>query len=269
MSNLLGLHRGHNLPGLIGPISGGAPPPIPTDGPNNWRVPTKGDFGTLELAGVPNPTSLYLCQDASGNILDSQSVNHLSPLGTVSYSNAVAGWSRVGFGLPTGNNRFVSQAPALDPAATSVMMLAYVALTGGAGSGRAILGASFSSAGSSGDCRIGHTSTNLEFGKCANNTVNGVQAVQGIGVIPFLLRYDRTNSNMIVASHLEKITCTYNAAVTSITAVNCWLGFGGSVVASAAMSVVWACVWTGADAELSDADTKTRLQAFNITIPWT
>lgn len=240
----------------------GPPPVAPFDGPNSWYVPaTAGDWTAL---GITAPGSYWGFQEAAGSIVDLGAGGlDLAAVGTVGYQAAVAGWSRFAATVAAGGNGFgrvVTEAP--NAATTSVLWLGYLDLTGGSGTSRCIITGSDSAGATELSAR--HSAANLQQIKCLTNSNNGVVDLQAGGAHAIALLYDRTNARTAVYSEFEKVTGVYGAGV-----VDGNKGFRGGVVAAPAMSILWGAVWTGANAELTDAQVKTLLQALNITIPWT
>lgn len=259
---------------VVGPKPGGAVGPaaneiarlsggVPQDGPNSWYVPaSSADFTAL---GIAAPAALWQCQDAVGPYMtDSVGSLPLLAVGGDGYQAAVAGWSRkavtVAAGASMGFGRAVAEEP--NAAARSVLWLAYIDLTAGAGSSRCIVTASDSAGATELSGR--HAATNVTQVKCLGVSTNGAAAINPSGgVIAYALLYDRTNSRVGAFTNAEKVLGTYGAGV-----VDGNKGFRSGVANAPGMSIVWACCWTDVDAELSDAQLKTRLQALGIAIPW-
>lgn len=100
---------------------------VPVDGPDNVYVPTTLDHFTA--LGIPPPTYLWECQEASGNLESSIGSLTLtkSGAGTALYQQAQAGWSRGFVGHASGNAVVFSGGSTRDLAAgESVAMLAYL-----------------------------------------------------------------------------------------------------------------------------------------------
>jgi hypothetical protein len=77
-----------------------------------------------------------------------------------------------------------------------------------------------------------------------------------------VLRYDRTNSNCAGFTQLVKGTATYSASL-----LDGEKGIGSN--ASPDMVCVYAAMWSGAAAEMTNTQLKALLQALGWAIAWT
>lgn len=257
--------------GLIyGPGSGlpsGVLPPNPAlapyDGPQYWYVPAvAGDWAAI---GVPAPTAWWAFTEGAGSIVDQSGGGlALAPVGTVGYSGSVASWSRVGCtvtqGAGNGFGRLVAEAP--NPATTSQLWLGYVDLTSGAGAAREIICGSDAAGATELTART--SAGDLAQVKCLATATTGTNNLHSGMVRLVCLKYDRTNGTVATYTDAEKVVGTYGAGVLDGNK-----GFRAGVQPAPGMTIMYGALWTGADAELTDAQVKTRLQAMNIVIPWT
>jgi hypothetical protein len=237
------------------------PPPgpdVPTDGPGGAIfVPANAtDFTEL---GQAAPQSLWLSQELAGNPADSIGALSLSALNTPGYGAAVAGWTRLGLTTANGGiQRFVlPSGTGPSPAATSQLWGAYIDFTAAPAATRVFFGLQGTT---SCDARL-LTTGRLRF-SVNGVTVDGSVDHLGDGVHPIFLLFDRTNARAVLYSDQEKIVGTFAAGVND---GNKGLGSG----AGAACSMVWACMYSGAPAEKSDAQVKSLLTALGWSIPWT
>lgn len=236
---------------------------VSRDGPNNWYVPASAaDFALL---GITAPNSLWLCQEAAGNLADSIGALALVAAGGPTYQQTEVGWTRKAVQLA--NNAAdafaVGAGVGPNPSNTSSLWIAYVDVTATPASARSIMTAGGAIAASEVDVRVGVGGTALPNVKCMAVLAAGVVDIVAPNVVLVALMYNRAAGTVVGYTDSEKIPGTYNAGVTDGVK-----GFGAARVTSAPMRVLWAAMWSGANAELSDAQVKARLQALGITIPW-
>lgn len=241
-------------------LGGTAPGAVPADGPGGaiFVPENAGHFTTL---GQAAPQHLWLCQDAAAGVDAAPAIGalSLSGLNGPSYEQAVSGWTRLGLGIADGTaQRFVlGSGVGPDPTTTSQLWLAYIDLTATPAATRRLFGL-----GGATPC-----DARVTTGPLARLTVAAVSAdgaanpVTG-GVRPVAVLYDRTNSRAVLYTDQEKTVGTYSGTVTDGIK-----GFGTGTAPAALM--LWACLYTGAAAEISDAQVKSMLQALGWTIPWT
>jgi hypothetical protein len=237
------------------------PPGVPQDGPGPYYVPaTAGDFATL---GIAAPAHLYLAQEASGNLADTIGGVALVANGTPLYQQAYAGWTRTfsGFNQSASQRFAAAAASGPNPLTTDVLWLGYMVLNtlpsgvrgviaAGANVGVAIV--------ASGSLRLSVAGVTVDDATTRPDTDDLAH--------PIALLYDNTNSRVCMYTDEAKTAGTYAAATDGLK------GFGGNVIGAtsppASAGVFWGCCWTGADARLTDAQVKTRLQTLGWTIPW-
>ncbi len=215
---------------------------------------------------MPAPDSLWAFQLASGNATDSIGSLNLPVTGTPAYQQAVAGWSRVGVTFALGSTQAFTAAAASgpNPATTSSMWFAVAKVTTSASSARSILAAGGAAAATECTARVSATAPAHSQLKVAGTSTNGTDDLTADGVVPVLLRYDRTNSRAVQYSAAEELTGTYSASVTDGAK-----GFGAAISPCAGMTILYGAMWQGANAEGSDASLKALLQAMGFPITWT
>ena len=201
----------------------------------------------LAGSGIANPSILWLCQEASGNLADSIGTFTGTAIATL-YQQAVSGWSTKALVLDAGSARYVYNADSglPDVNTTSCMMLAWLSFPISAGADRSILtmGPTYGS-----QIFLNNTTSKLRGGADPNSvagTANPYSAVH-----PVILQVDRT----AVAANAQTDQETLSPALTSTpTGKKIWLG-GDNVQTqpSAGCGYLYVAVWLGADAELDSA----------------
>jgi hypothetical protein len=231
-------------------------PSVPSDGGGIFVPGSAADFALL---GEAAPQSLWLCQEASGNLADSIGALPLTPLNGPSYQQAVAGWTRLGAAIAdVTTQRFVLQSGVgPNPGTTSQLWIAYIDVTATPGATRRLWGL-----GGTTPCDARITNAPVCRLTVDAASADGTANPVGGGVRPYVVLYDRTNSRAVLYTDQEKIVGTYAAGVNDGNK-----GLGPATGPSAAM--VWACLFTGAAAEKSDAQVKSLLQALGWAVPWT
>lgn len=259
----IGSAIGETLGPRVGLVRGSAAAVVADrDATSNIYVPSTSAQWTA--LGLTAPNSLWLCQEASGNLADSIGALTLTATTTPTYQQTATGWTRVGVGLDDNTaDRFVAGAAVgPDPTTTSTLWLYYTVLRVEATTARIIGGATRSSS-STTNARLvlsPSAGTNRLSVNCNGVSATG-SADHAVGTHAFAFRYDRTNSAVVGYSELEKITGTYAAGV-----VDGDKGIGGNTSADAVF--VYAAMWSGAAAEKSDAQIKSMLQTLGWTIAW-
>ncbi len=234
---------------------------VSRDATSNIYLPANASQWTTFRAAaglsIANPNSLWLCQEASGNLADSIGSLTLAAVSTPTYQNAVAGWTRKGVGANSAADSFQA-ANGVGPsvATTSQTWLALFFMSSPPAGARDVVG--------SGNVTGQIGATGAGAIKVIGTTNNGATNVTG-AVSPWVVKYNRTGSEAKLFTLADKITGTYNAGTTDGVK-----GIGALVGAGSAALGFWlyACMWSGADAEISDANLKALLQAMGFTIPW-
>lgn len=232
---------------------------VTRDATSNIYTPiSSAEWATFRAAfslSAPAPDSLWLLQEASGNAADSIGAFTLTAAGTVSYQQALTGWTRTGVGLTDAVNSQFGTASASLPA-------------GGTGSQTVLMIANIPSAPAANRSLYEGQTTSL----IRINSTPRVVAVAGGGTSlggsnptgttrPFVYKCDVTGTAETVYTDQEKLSPVYAA----LSGRN--LRIGSSTSAPGAV-VGYACAWYLANAEISDANMKALLQAMGFTIPW-
>lgn len=236
---------------------------VTRDATSNVYLPaTLGEWATARSAAslaAGAVTSIWKMQDASGGAADVTGTNNLTEFGTVSYRAAVTGWTAKALAIADGvaGAEFASTDASLpNIAATSVLLLAYVALPTAPGGTRTLIGLGSSSY----EIRVSTTPAFTIF--AGGNSAAGASNL-GASVRPHVLRHNLTAGTAMYCTDQEKVAPTFDAAVTGKR-----VDFGGFNAAAANVQYVYAAMFTGAAAELSDAQVKALLQALGWSVAW-
>ncbi len=216
-------------------------------------------IASLGLTGVVAvPNSVWLCQETSGDLADSVGLLTLPDVGSPLYDQSVTGWARKGVGFDVGSTDAFAAGAGVgpDPSATSSRWLWFALVTTPATTRRLM---SVGGAAGTTDFALEVTSTPRPQVNLMATTAVGGAAPDGLAS----LLYDRTNSLSVGYTDTEKISITYNAGVTDGVK-----GIGGGVVAAVAASVVYGCMWHGAEAEFAEASYRTLLEGMGWGIGW-
>lgn len=213
----------------------------------------------VAAAGLADgPTSLWLFHDETDNtVSDVIGSRPLSLNGSITKQVAVAGWTSKSIQPHenSGSDYGVSSSGP-DIGTTSALMLMYLQVTSDPGGNRSL--------------------TNIGGGKPMDafvvaggfiravadaNTATGVNVPSG--VIPLVVQYNRAASQFTVYTDTEKLRPTFAAANST---VDFYIpgGYGNSTDAK----YVYAALFEGTAAELSDAEVKTLLETLGWTIAW-
>lgn len=218
---------------------------------------------SLSLA-VPN--YLHLCQEPGGDLADAIGALTLTASGTVQYSKPATGWSRVGVGGNGVIGEF-THAVGPTPSTTSIARFYWIAIDIGSGADFAIRSA-------------GANGTNINNWGLGVLRTSGVEAfrIRGPGgqldtsalsvyesVHPILVVNDIANTRLRFYSGQEKLSPTYGvASATTRYGIG---GVGGSTFGP--ITVLYECGWSGAGAEISDANAKAFIESMKGTsVPW-
>jgi PKD repeat protein len=215
------------------------------------------------LSAWSSPTSLYTCQDAASPLADQIGAFSLAMSGTGdAYQQAISGWDAKAATLTDGTAagwRSLS-ASLPDISTTSILVLAYVRMPASAPAATRIL-ALVGGAVTANVRLVGGTGV---FSTVSGaNAASGATNMAGAGVVPVVLKVDRTGSIQTAYSLSEKLSPTFGVTMTGKSA---YLGSNG---AAAAVGYLWAARWDGAAAERTDAQIKALLQALAWSPTWT
>jgi hypothetical protein len=268
MSLLVGPVVGPVVGPKVGPngdVSAGVPVTWTVDATSGIAVPANAtewaDFIAANGLSISVPSSLYLMQEASGNLADSIGALTLTST-SLTYQQAVAGWTRLGITVTDGSGgraeATVGNGP--NPATTSQTWIVFADLTSTPAGNRHLL--HINTIAATGAFVLVNVTPVIGI-TCAAVTANGASNPVTGGVRPFALKYDRTNSAAVAYSDQDKVAGTYNAGV-----VDGGKGFGRGSSNDPAGAWLYGYMFSGAAAEISDATMKALLQAHGFTIPW-
>lgn len=244
---------------------------VTKDATRNVRAPANAtewtDFNAYHVAigtaNFPNvaPTSLYLCQEAAGNLADSIGANTLTAAGAPAYQQAVAGWSRksVNFTVDTAAQRFTAVIVGFAPAAHSYTVLAYMAMTNTPAATRRVL--AIGDGGTAGYVEHQLTTGNIAL-HVGSNTAISAATYTGTGVKAYLAKHNFTGSIQALYTDVEKLIPTFSSLTGTVQ------GIGASTGSATGQATLYMAAFADAAAEISDAGAKALLQALGFTIPW-
>lgn len=225
---------------------------VPSDGPAGaiFVPATSADFVAL---GLTAPSSLFLCQEASGNLADSIGAVTATAAGSPTYQNAVTDWTRkfVGFTSAVGQY-FGIAGGTYGPDAASQAPLIYAKLNSAAVASRSLLSVSST-------VTIRFTTGGLVQIVNGGSVGTGAYDYRDSNVHPFMLRYNRTGTTTTLFTDKETISATYAAAGDVATKGIGAISAGATSSDAAVGLLAW---WSGAAAE---AVSKTTLS----TLGWT
>lgn len=253
----VGLRSELNPGGVVDPMAG-----VTKDGSSNIYCPANASEWTTAMAAAGlatgNPSSVWNCQEASGNLTDAIGSIALTVTGSPTFQQAISGWARKGITYPLSTTaRHTNSTTAPSAGSTSLLMLLY-ALPPSADVG---LTRSLCQVGTTAELRC-NTSSPTRMTVVNGATTAGAGAFLGTSVRPILLRYNRTATTVTGFSDIEKIVGTYAAATGPI------VGFPSNGAQSMGFSALYAALFDGAAAELTDAQVKTLLTQLGWSIPW-
>jgi hypothetical protein len=212
------------------------------------------------LSSISVPTGLYLCQEESGDLAPAIGAVPLIASGTsLAYQQAITGWSRKGAGVSVdGASGTFSSTDASLPSinTTSMTTLAIVSMPSPPAAARTILQEGTTPA------RVDLVNTPHIRAYSATNSVIGTTDPTG-AVRPVAIKHDRTNLVTTVYTDQEKLTPTFGTTTTGKR-----LSFGAGTNTAAVAYCLYLAYWSGASAEISDANMKALEQAMGFTIPW-
>lgn len=215
---------------------------------------------TMAAAGIalPGPTNLWLCQEASGNLADTIGTAPLTQTGAGHlYQQAVTGWSRLAATTVDGTSgqKWINTTTAPNPNTTSTLWFGYFRFPAVAPAANrdvvANAGALDSRFTSGGKIQIINGAT-------TTGTANPLG-----GVHPWLVKHDNTNLQFTGYTDQEKIAGTY-----AVMGSNPSYMAGGQTALAGDFGYMYLAEFSGASAEMTDAQIKTLLQTLGWTIAW-
>jgi len=212
--------------------------------------------------GYAAPMSIWGLQEASGNPADSVGAVTLTATSPAGYQQAVAGWTRKAITFAANSNDlFNNSAPALpDTSTTSQLILAYIAVTSApAGDAELVLGGG-------NNTRIVINSSNVmkvSVDTGATITATGATPV-GVVVRPYVLKINVTGSAIVGYNDLDKVVPAFSASASGTKVF-----FAAGIENAPASALLYAAMWKGAAAEMSDATVKALLTDLGWLPVWT
>lgn len=246
------------------PTTSGANPmaSVARDGTSNIYCPATAAqwTTTIGVASYPGiPTSLYLCQEASGNLADSIATNTLTLAGAGHlFQQSISGWSRLAATTTDGTagQKWVNSTTSPSAPSTSVLVLAYLRMPSAAPAvARDVFEVS-----SNADLRFNTTAKLRLVSGASADLVN----VSTGAVRPIILKVNNTGTVIQAYTDQEKFTGTY-----AVPANANFFSLGGQAAAGGDIGYLYVAEFAGAAAEASDAQVKLLLQTLGWTIPWT
>lgn len=240
---------------------------VSRDATSGIYVPASSTEWTTFIAAaglsISVPDSLWLCQEASGNLADSIGALSLTAGGTPGYQASVTGWTRKAVTSADGSTSAFLRAAASgpNPSTTSSLWVWLVEYASTPAANRVVFGLATTS---TAECYASILSTNVPRIRVAGVNTNGAAAASGAGVKPWAIILDRAGSRANLYTPNEAVTGTYSGALTDSAK-----GYGDLVTTTAGASVVYGFMMSGAKAEAAtNGVIKACLQAMGFTIPW-
>lgn len=237
--------------------SGSAIAGVTRDASSGIYCPASAGEWTLLMAAAGlatgNPSALYLCQEASGNLADSIGTFTLTASGTgLSYQQTVGGWARKAINTTeAATGAFINTDAGLpDISTTSALILGYIKPTT-TGTTRALLGMGAAATPIAVERLLTSGFPRL---RCGATLVSGVGGDPTTQVRPWTAQINRTATLATVTDELEKVT-----TATLSTATGKQATLGNLFVTDSTCSYLYAAIFFGAAAELSSAQLKTLL----------
>ena len=244
---------------------GGGIPGVTRDATNLNYYPANATEWTalMSAAGLAtgNPSSVWPAQEPSGALADSIGAISLAVTGAAfAYQAAITGATRKGVKGTDGavNSALLNNTTAPNPAATSTLQLAYLDVPAAPAAVRGIM----SSTASGGLFRWNITGTMRIVSGATTDGAVSVASTRGW----FAVRSNITASTVTVFSPAEKVVGTY--ALPGAGAFTNVGGANGAASPAAAIGYAYVCQFTGAAAELSDAQLKTLMQTLGGVVLW-
>lgn len=261
------------MPGtVIGPrigaptSTGGGIAGVSRDVTSGWYCPVSAAEWTIFMTAIGlatgNPSFLWLCQEASGNLVSSIGTATLVANASPLYQQPIAGWTRTGIGFTnTAAQRFlVGAGTGPNPATGSVLWLAYLAVTGTLGATDDMI--VVASGANPLKMRQSNGAARMNVLDNATSTTSAVGLTTAVQ--PFILKFDRTNAACTAYNGQEKLTTVYDATVADASK-----GFGAATGSAFIGNILYSAAFTLGAAELSDAQVKVLANGLtNTVMPW-
>lgn len=245
---------------------------VSKDATSGIRVPNSStewtDFNAYHVAigtsNYPNvsPASLYLMQEASGNLTDSIGSITLTVTGANwTYQTAVTGWTRKSLSITDGqsNQNAQNTTTAVDIASTSAMLIMFLVMP----TATPAAARRFNRINSNGIFALLSTTPRLQCGTsgAGGSTVSGTNNPLN-GVRPIVVQADKTGARARVYSDQEEIVGTVGTYSTIA------LGMGASAGNTANAGYLYSLVFTGAAGEMTKNGLRALLVAMGWSIAW-
>lgn len=240
--------------------TGGGIVGVTRDATNGNYFPANAAEWTLFRAAVAlpagNPTSVWNLQEPSGNPADAIGTVTLIANSITLYQQPMPGATRKCIrGVDgTANSNLRNTTTAANPSLTSCLLLAFVDLPTTPAAIRDVIALATNS-----DVRYNATGKLRLFAGANADLANAPGASQRW----IALRSNLSASSVTVFTDQEKFIGTFVAPTNAAH-----VALGGDNAAMPAAGFAYACEFTGAAAEMSDAQVKTMLQGLGATIPW-
>jgi len=205
----------------------------------------------LTGTGLANPSSFWLCNESSGNLTDSGSGGRTITLsGAFTYGATATGWTRTGIkGIDMGATYGTVTIPNVN--ANSALLLQMFSINTVPLGGSHVL------------CDMETASTTTTYFTVDGKLISriGASLITGertqAGTLVVITKLDRSRSEFATYTQNEKLTPTWAAPGSDTTMLV--LGDGATYGTDA--TLVYSAFWTGTDAEMSDAQVQTLLDA--------
>lgn len=214
-------------------------------------------FIAANSLAISGPSSIYRLDEASGNPVDSgPAAKNLTASASPLYQRPVTGWSKTGIEFTNTTNQRLANTAYSDAATTSLLALIYYHST-------AVPGATTNI--------FTYGTSNIAAGLSRLNTDriryrNGASIVDYGAALsspaPIVFKHDVTNLSAMSCTDALKLAPAYAAAAGTRFDLAATTG-------NSDLAVMFYCwVWSGAAAEMSDANVKLLLQALGWTVAW-
>lgn len=213
---------------------------------------------------ISNPDALWLCQESSGNLVDSMAGTYpLTAGGANAYQRTISAWERKAVGQNDNVQGFFESTdatlPDMSAGAITLVMFAMIGTnpTPNATRAMAILGTG-----------AGTNQISYLGGAASTRVTSGANIVTGTGtnwgsVQPYVLRHNQPGSATHGMDRTQKLAPTFSSLVTGKRIA---LGGMTSIIAPPTTYFLYAFMWKSA---IADADLKALLQQMGWTINWT
>lgn len=246
----------------LGAVSGNTTLSVDTDrdATSGIRCPSNAYQWTTLLGYTP--TSLWLCQEASGNLTDTLAGQTLTAATAPLYNQAQAGWTRLAVALTNSTGQRFAHATFAVSSAVSLFALAYAgynSATVTAGNHILVYGGNNDVSLTNGDAG---NETKVRYRE-GTNIVEGANTLSVGAVYPIGLLRNVTGLAARAYSDTEKLSPTFDVTAGTVLSLGCAAG-----ATSAPMNYVYVVAWSGLTAEMSDATVKAIYVALGWSPSW-